>query len=62
MGSSILFCRPVLFFAVALLATNGQPVLRAQNELPPHKQDSGQQGALLSRPVRRGCALHEHFT
>ncbi len=46
MGTSMLFWRLFLFFAVALHATNGQPTARAQNELPPQKQDSGQQRPL----------------
>jgi len=46
MGTSILFCRLFLFFAVGLLDTNGQAIARAQNELPPQKQDSGQQRPL----------------
>ena len=46
MGTSMLFCRLFLFLAVVLLAANGQPIARGQNEIAPQKQAGGQQRTL----------------
>ena len=45
-------CRPSLFLTIALLATSNQPSAPAESDTTPQKQDSGQQGLVLSCLIR----------